>query len=764
MKTIFKIAKTELQVLFYSPVAWLILVIFTFQSAIIFSELYEQMVRWQSLGRELRSLTRIIFTDTFGFFTRVQTYLYLYIPLLTMGIMSREYASGSIKLLYSSPLTNYQIIFGKYLSLVVYAMVLVGVLSIFGLYSVLTIDHVDVPLILSGLLGLFLLICAYAAIGLFMSSLTSYTVVAAMGTLAMLAMLTYVKDMWQDIEFVRDVTYWLAISGRVDTFISGLLTSEDFLYYLIVIGLFIGFCIVKLQAGRQKSSWVLTFGKYAAIFFVCMLVGFLSAKPNLKSYYDVTRTKTNTLTVASQEVMKKLDGKLTIHTYVNMLEQNYHNGTPTMYKYDVDRFKQYIRFKPDLQVKYHYYYHKGENPTLDKQYPDLNDKQRLDTINKLYNWKFPIQPYDSISENVDLNPEDFRFVRQLEYENGRKTFLRIYNDPYVHPFESEITAAFKRLVVNKFPVVGFLTGHGERMSSSETDRGYNMVAQEKTFRYALINQGFDFTDVTLEKKIPENIRILVVAEPKEAFTADEQANLNQYLARGGNLIIAGEPRRQAHLNKITESIGVRFLPGIIVKPSDQFQSDLLILKPTKEGIDFSHHLETMSKRKQVLTMPTLSALEYDSDRGFDVTTLFRSDSTGSWNETETTDFVDDSATINRAVGEVERSYPTVLALSRKVNGRNQRILVTGDSDWLSNAELGMSRNEVRASNFSLISAAFFWLSDNEVPIDMRRDPSPDTSMSIGEDGWAISKIFLKWILPVILMAIGVLIWIRRRGR
>ena len=64
------------------------------------------------------------------------------------------------------------------------------------------------------MLGLYLLVCAYAAIGLFMSSITSYQVVAAMGTLAVLAVLNFVGDMWQDIDFVRDITYWLAINGR----------------------------------------------------------------------------------------------------------------------------------------------------------------------------------------------------------------------------------------------------------------------------------------------------------------------------------------------------------------------------------------------------------------------------------------------------------------------------------------------------------------------------------------------------------------------
>ncbi|MCR9013386.1 hypothetical protein, partial [Gabonibacter chumensis] len=76
------------------------------------------------------------------------------------------------------------------------------------------------------------------AIGLFMSSLTSYQIVAAVGTLAILAGLSYVKDLWQDLDFVRDITFWLAISGRAGEFVNGLICSEDVIYFLIVIGLF----------------------------------------------------------------------------------------------------------------------------------------------------------------------------------------------------------------------------------------------------------------------------------------------------------------------------------------------------------------------------------------------------------------------------------------------------------------------------------------------------------------------------------------------
>ncbi|HEY8387830.1 MAG TPA: Gldg family protein, partial [Parasegetibacter sp.] len=573
MKTIFKIAKTELQKLFYSPVAWLILVIFAFQVAMVFNGLYDGMVRRESLGWRLSNVTLGTFAGMFGTFTNVQSYLYLYIPLVTMGIMSREFGSGSIKLLYSSPLTNAQIVLGKYLSLMIFGLVLVGILGVFGGYAAFTIENVDLPVILCGMLGLYLLICAYAAIGLFMSSLTSYTVVAAMGTLGIFALLNYVKGIGQEIEFVRDITYWLAISGRVNTFIAGMITSEDVLYFLTVIGLFVGFTILRLQAGRQKSSWIANFSRYAVVFIIAMLVGYFSSMPKFMGYLDVTRTKQNTLTKSSQKVISQLKDGLTITTYTNMLEPNYYFALPQNYKSDVDRFKHYLRFKPDIKLKYKFYYHKAENEHLDRQYPKLNDEQRMDTLRKINNFKFDIVPYKEIEPEVDLSPEKFRFVRLIESEGGQRSFLRIFDDPQRLPSEAEITAAFKRLTM-ELPVIGFLTGHGERSSTNSFDRGYKMFAQEKTFRYALINQGFDFEDITLDKPVPQHIRILVIAEAKTYLTEQETANLNEYIERGGNMLIAGEPGRNDYMNKITEPFGVRFMPGVLVHPSEKFQAHL----------------------------------------------------------------------------------------------------------------------------------------------------------------------------------------------
>ncbi len=424
MKTIYKIARTELQTLFYSPVAWLILIVFTFQASMVFSNTMGGQVRSQSLGYGLYNATMAVFGGWNGLFTAMQQYLYLYIPLLTMGLMSRELSSGSIKLLYSSPVTNTQIILGKYLSVMVYGLVLIAILSVFMLFSAIAIYEADIPAVLAGLLGLYLLICAYAAIGLFMSSITSYQVVAAMGTLAVLAVLNFVGGMWQDVDFVRDITYWLAINGRADEFINGLICSEDVLYFVIVVALFLFLSILRLQARRQKSTWMATTSKYIGVIVIAMLLGYFTSRPKLMCYYDATNTKLRTLTPNSQNIVGQMDGGLTITTFVNILEENYWSGLPRNRNNDLRHFKRYLRFKPEIKMKYVYYYDKAKNPDLDKAYPNLSDRERM--LKRTEIWDLDSNMFlrpEEVKKLVDLEPEGNRFVRLLERgERGEDVF------------------------------------------------------------------------------------------------------------------------------------------------------------------------------------------------------------------------------------------------------------------------------------------------------------------------------------------------------
>lgn len=766
MRTILKIAKAELSTLFYSPIAWLILIIFAFQAGLTFSDLIADRLRYQALGYEPYNLTARLLLGYGGVFGQMQRNLFLYIPLLTMGLMSREYSSGSIKLLYSSPITNFQIIFGKYLSMLVYALMLVGILLICLLFSACIVKSFDYPFAFTGLLGIFLLICAYAAIGLFMSTLTSYQVVAAVGTLTLLAGLNYIGRIGQDIAFVRDITYWLSISGRSTTLLEGMICSEDILYFMIVIVLFIALSVLKLKFARTSVSIGRKAGSYAVVVGAALMIGYVSSRPEFMGYYDATSTKVNTLTPNSQEVMNKLDGGLTITTYVNLFDENVRKGMPEEVNYDKRNFKRYVRFKPEIKMDYVYYYDKTYNPSLFGQYPDLSYQEIAAKLCDIYDWDLDmfLSP-DEIRQQVDLSGEGNRFVRLVQRENGQRTFLRLFEDTQRDPGESEITAVLKRMVV-KAPRVAFLAGHGERDIDKGGDRDYGAFARNLTFRYSLINQGFDVENLVLDEydEVPAELDILMIADVKEPLSEEELGKLGRYIERGGNLIVAGEPRRQEVMNLITEQLGVRFMPGTVVQPSEAFAADLIVGNVTEAAGKLIPKFASLHRNNYKIVMPGAVGLEYTEDKGFQVTPMIVTNPTGAWEELQTTDFIDEKPVINAETGEKEQELPLMLYLSRQAGGKEQRILVLGDADCMSNGELMTDRQDIRASNFSLITESFRSLSYGEFPVDTSRPRPVDNDLYLSQDAGIWVKIFFMGFVPAILLFISLLTWIKRRRK
>lgn len=764
MKTIYKLARTELQTLFYSPIAWLILVVFTFQVAMVFAGKFTGFTRNQALGYGLSNVTSEIFISGWGgLFTTVQGYLYLYIPLLTMGLMSRELGSGSIKLLYSSPITNTQIILGKYLSMMIYGLILIGILVLFVIFSAFTVENFDLPPVLSGLLGLYLLICAYAAIGLFMSSLTSYQVVAAICTLVMLSILRYMGGIWQEIAFVRDITYWLSISGRSDEFIRGLICSEDVLYFILVVTLFLWFTIIRLQACRQKSAWTVTWGKYLGVFSVAMLLGYFSSRPALMGFYDATRTKVNTLTPNSQSIIKRLKGGLTITAYTNLFDsRDLWTATPRSVNKDKRHFRQYTRFKPEIKMKYEYYYDTIPGASILQRYEGKTLEEKAQKLTEIVGMKLRwFQPGEEMKKKIDLLPENNTFIREIERENGEKMFLRVFDDMEHQPSEREITATMKRLVM-ELPKVGFVHGHGERDNNREGDRNYRRFAQDKPFRHSMVNQGFEVTDVTLDKKIPEDIHIIVIAEMKSGMTEIQKENLDEYIERGGNLFILCEPKRNEFMEPLVNRFGVQLVRGMIVNGGKDYLPNFIIAHSTPQAGELSYPFMG-SWHYAYVAMPGVAGLEYVGGEEYSVTSLFETDSL-CWNELETVDFEDDTVSYHPESGEVQKAYTTGLALSRPKNGKEQRIVILGDADCISNGEISISRQNIWTENYAVVNGTFFWLSNGEVPIDVRRPNPTDNKVYLTQDQMAVWDIVFRWGIPVLLALAGIVIWVRRKGR
>lgn len=756
--------KTELKVLFYSPIAWLILIVFALQAGIEFCGNFADEFRSLALGYTPYAPSSRVFGGHGGVITQMLENLYLYIPLLTMGMMSRELSSGSIKLLYSSPVSNIQIIAGKYLSAMIYGLAFVLILFTEVLFGWAVIKEFDITMVMIGLLGLYLTVCAYAAIGIFMSTITQYQVVAAIGTLAVLTVLNFIGGVGQEIDFVRDITYWLSIAGRSQTFMEGMINSADILYFLLVIVLFLTLSVIKLHGERSKPSAAMNIAKYGAVIVVVLGLGYISSRPTMTHYYDGTATKVNTLTKESQAVLEKIKGGLTMTTYVNILEQNYDNGMPSSRNWDMQRFEQYVRFKPEMKIKYVYYYHKAYYPYLDERFPDLDDKQRMEKLSELNDYKKGMFiPYEEIEKTgVDLSGEKFRFVRLFENE-GRKQFLRLYEDNMRHPSEAEISTALKTFVAEA-PSVGFVTGHDERSIDNMGNRGYGIFARENTFRYSLVNDGFAVSTLSLTQPVSADIDILVLSDMRAALSEQEMKNYMDYLNRGGNIVILGEPKRQGAMNPLVAPLGLRFTDDMLVQPTEQFLADLVIGRFTPELAKDSKAINTAMRYEKCMATVGTCGIEQIADAGFSVIDGVVTDSVGVWNERQTRNFIDERTTLDTHSGEVEKRYSLVKYLQREINGHNQRIFVVGDADCISGNELVTSRDGIDASNFSLIQAMFKLLNYDEFRIDTNRVRPPDNEIFLTRAANPYLRIGYCGIIPGLLLLGSIVVWLRRRKR
>lgn len=760
MRAIYKIAKSELGTLFYSPIAWLILVIFVFQIFSCFANLLEYSVNMRTLDQVQGYQSYMLFViGGFAPYMTIQSTLYLYIPLLTMGLMSREYSSGSIKLLFSSPISSLQIILGKYLSMLIYGLIMMGSVLVLVIVGYFSIKDFDLSLVLSGWLGLYLLMATYAAIGLFMSTLTSYQIVAALGTLTLISFLNFIGSLWQHIEGVHEVMYWFSLKGRADEPIRGLICSEDILYFILVSGMFLGFSVLKLQFARQSCSMSVKVGKYVGLVACVALFGYISTIPQLKCFYDATANKDRTITPNSQEILKQVDGGLTITSYVNLLDKFGYLGMPSNWFNTRNIFETFTRFKPETELKSYYYYDNAAGANASREEMDKAIERLVLTSD--INSKSILTP-EQMREKIDLSAEEYRYVFLLERENGQKAFLRMYDDQGKYPSEAEISAVLKTMI-SKSPRIAFLGGHGERSIHDRSGVNYTSFTTVLDSRGALINQGYTPCTLTLSTggDIPADVDVLVIADLRKALTDDELIQVKRYIERGGNLVVLGELRRPEYIAPVLEQLGLAFVPGVLVQPHEGYAADYLWVTFTPEGAELEPIFARMVELNNVLTMPSATAIYETENVGFEAIPVFTTGTMKCWNELETKNFSLEDPTLNEAIGEKENAYVTGYALRRDVKGKEQRVFVLGDADCISNAELGVDR-EFRRSNYALIDGMFRWLVYDEYPIDISRPAAKDNDVYLTPAGYAWVKIFLRWVCPAILVLLGCVIWFSRR--
>ena len=255
MRNIWSITKKEIKAYFSSPIAYVVISVFLvltgffFYSALWwFNSQAIQMAQNPYYAQQM-NINQMVYTPLFH---NMSIILLLMLPLLTMRLFSEEMKSGTDELLYTSPLSIAQIILGKYLAAL---FVLAAMLGLSGCLSIFTFafGNPELPQILNGYLGLFLMGAAFIAAGVFFSSLTKNQIVSAIltfGALLLFWILNWASysasGMW------KGVLNYLSIFQHFDDMTRGILDTKDLVYYLSFsfFGLFLTHSVIQSRRWR----------------------------------------------------------------------------------------------------------------------------------------------------------------------------------------------------------------------------------------------------------------------------------------------------------------------------------------------------------------------------------------------------------------------------------------------------------------------------------------------------------------------------------
>ena len=244
MSNILTIARRELYVYFSSPIAYIVLAMFGvifgffFYSAVaFFGQFSAQAAANPGMAPPL-NVNQFIIEPTLGNFTIILLFL---APMITMRLFAEEQRQGTIELLLTSPITDYEIILGKWLGAVLLycCMLLVSLINFSVLFYYTTPDWKALAV---GYLGVLLVGGALLAVGAFLSSLTKNQIVAGaltFGVFLLLWVLDWVNQ--YSTSTIGKVCSYIAFPPHLQQFTKGVLELKDVVYYVsvIVLGLFL---------------------------------------------------------------------------------------------------------------------------------------------------------------------------------------------------------------------------------------------------------------------------------------------------------------------------------------------------------------------------------------------------------------------------------------------------------------------------------------------------------------------------------------------
>jgi hypothetical protein len=344
----------------------------------------------------------------------------------------------------------------------------------------------------------------------------------------------------------------------------------------------------------------------------------------------------------------------------------------------------------------------------------------------------------------DLHPEQTR-----ELAIGKEGAILVAYQDRIEKLkfvdESSLTNALLHLANAKERWITFLSGHGERAIDGKANFDLGQFGKELSQRKIVAQTQ----NLTVLPEIPSNSNLLVITAPAAPFLEGEITIIKNYIAQGGNLLLLTDPGDK-YLQALESDLGIERLTGTLVDNGSKFYG----LKDPSFILVNSYPEHAIFKDFQTITLyPVTAALSISPTTPFKAEALLNS-SKDSWTEL---DSIAGQIQLNTERNEKQGPLTFAYALSRKTDaGNEQRIVVIGDGDFLSNAYIG------NVGNLDMGLRVVSWINHDDGFININAKTATDKSLRLSELTVATMGFGYLIFIPLLLMTTGLIIWRKRK--
>jgi len=236
MRNVWAVATRELRSYFLSPMAYLIIAFFLFGAGLLFGLIIES-----SREASLR-----------GLISNVSVLFLFVVPMISMRLLAEEQRTGTIELLLTNPVQEWQIVVGKFVASILLVGVMVGLTLLYPLF-LFVFGNPDRGPIVAGYVGVMLQAAAFLAVGLWASSLTENQIVAAVLAFIFLLVLWLSDNLGQSLGgTIGSIVSYTSVINHFQDFPQGVINTKDVIYYLSMVAAGLVLSTLSLQSRRYR--------------------------------------------------------------------------------------------------------------------------------------------------------------------------------------------------------------------------------------------------------------------------------------------------------------------------------------------------------------------------------------------------------------------------------------------------------------------------------------------------------------------------------